>query len=68
MEPLTVRQMRNRFQKLVDQGYGGAIVLSSSLNPTTPRVQDVVYDYIGPSQYDQHTYRRTDKEGTTVIV
>lgn len=67
-KPMTVQQVINRLQKLVDEGYGSAPVLSRTLNPAYVKVENVRFEYIGPSQWDNQTYRRTDEEGLTVIV
>lgn len=67
-KPMTVQQIVNQLQKLIDEGYGGAPVLSRTMNPAYVKVDNVRFDYIGPSPYDTQTYRRTDEEGITVII
>ena len=68
-KPLTVRQMRNRFQKLIDQGYGDIPVLSQTHNTTEPKIKDGKLRYTGPSEWDSRTYSiDTRGEGKVVIV
>ena len=67
-KPLTVRQMRNRFQKLVDQGYGNSPVISESMNAVSPRIREGDLRYIGPSQWDSHEYALYAGDGKVVIL
>ncbi len=67
-KPLTVRQMRNRFQKLIEQGYGNSPVISKSMNAVVPRIEQGDLQYIGPSEWDNHEYALHAGDGKVVIL
>lgn len=68
-KPLTVRQMVNRLQKLVDEGHGSAPVLSRYMNPAVVRFDPRDVRDIGPSQWDNKTHAWTDETtiGTVIV-
>ena len=69
-KPLTVRQMVNRLQKLVDEGHGSAPVLNETMNPAVVRFVPWDAGYIGRSPYDSRTYARSPDEpktGTVIV-
>lgn len=66
---LTVTQVRNRLNKIIEQGYGTAPVISSDRNKADPKLTTRAVWYIGGSPYDDHTFAIGDKgTGVSVII
>lgn len=65
---MTVKQLAARLEEIIKEGHGNAPVLNQNLCPAYVKVEGVIYEYVGPSEYDNHLYRRTDLEGETVII
>lgn len=69
-QALTVLQMRNRFQKLVDAGYGSLPVLSAGKRAAeSPIVVGKEARFIGPSEWDENTFTLGNEgSGHSVII
>jgi len=68
-QTLTVLQLRNRLQKLVDSGHGHTPVLTGNRGVQTPKVVNKEATYIGPSMWDSDTFRfGPDGSGSTVVL
>lgn len=64
---LTVTQVRNRLNKLIEQGHGTAPVINRDGNKADPKLTTRDVRYIGGSPYDNHTFA-IGENGTGVSV
>lgn len=61
-KPLTVRQLKNRLEKLIDDGHGSAPVFTA-FNPALPVWDKRSMRYVGPSEWDGRTYAWGEEDG-----
>lgn len=64
---LTVTQVRNRLNKLIEQGHGTAPVINRDGNKADPKLTTREVGYIGGSPYDDRTFT-IGREGTGASV
>lgn len=64
---LTVIQLRNELQKLIDEGHGFAPTLLAGGVPAKPRLRDGTLTYVGPSEWDNVLYVLNSAEPGKVV-